>query len=236
MAKNRPFLGDFRPNTPKITYFGQKLISPIEILWGFTKNRRLDISTNRIQAQKGAKSGHHFEAKKGWVLKESLHEQMKFLGGCGSDGTGRRRGDKNVDFQTFKFYLTFENSRCPNYITEKLFQNAIAQNLVPVVAGPPKKEYLQILPAGSFIHIEDFESPEVLSKFLLDLGQDQVRYEKYFEWKKDDDNAYFQLLNQKNSGVCQMFEKLSKSELEASKRTNIYQAYLDDYEECKVKL
>ena len=106
---------------------------------------------------------------------------------------------------------------------------------LPVVGGPPKENYLQVLPAGSFIHIDDFKDPEELSKFLLDLDQDQVKYEEYFNWKKDDDNVYFQVLR-KATGICDMFQKLIDGQLDETRSTDIYQAYLESYETCKVKI
>ena len=38
----------------------------------------------------------------------------------------------------YKFYLSFENSLCDDYITEKFF-NILKHNTVPVALGAPKK-------------------------------------------------------------------------------------------------
>ena len=39
----------------------------------------------------------------------------------------------------FKFYLSFENALCEEYITEKFFRPLTKQNVIPVVMGAPKK-------------------------------------------------------------------------------------------------
>ncbi|XP_063153369.1 4-galactosyl-N-acetylglucosaminide 3-alpha-L-fucosyltransferase 9-like [Candoia aspera] len=83
-----------------------------------------------------------------------------------------------------KFYLAFENSIHKDYITEKLY-NALLAGSVPVVLGPPRENYEDYIPAHSFIHVEDFESPGKLSEYLLMLNQNEALYLSYFDWRKD---------------------------------------------------
>lgn len=83
----------------------------------------------------------------------------------------------------YKFYLAFENSVHRDYITEKLWRNALLAGAVPVVLGPPRANYQQFLPADSFIHVEDFGSAQELAAFLTSMNDS--RYRRYFEWKRD---------------------------------------------------
>ncbi|NXD87595.1 FUT3 fucosyltransferase, partial [Halcyon senegalensis] len=84
----------------------------------------------------------------------------------------------------YNFYLAFENSQHEDYITEKLWWNALSSGTVPVVLGPPRENYERFLPPDSFIHIDDFASAEELARYLRELSEDAERYQSYFQWRK----------------------------------------------------
>ncbi|XP_035705180.1 glycoprotein 3-alpha-L-fucosyltransferase A [Folsomia candida] len=93
----------------------------------------------------------------------------------------------------YKFYLSFENSICQDYITEKFFL-ALSNGMVPVVHGPSKNTYQNLAPRNSFIHIADFSSLKDLADYLLHLNQNDEAYMKYFSWREDfvvDKTYYF---------------------------------------------
>uniref|UniRef100_A0A8D0E2X8 Fucosyltransferase n=1 Tax=Salvator merianae TaxID=96440 RepID=A0A8D0E2X8_SALMN len=93
--------------------------------------------------------------------------------------------DKHLStLSQYKFYLAFENSVHEDYITEKLWRNSLLSSTVPVVCGPPRKNYERYLPPDSFIHIEDFPTAQGLANFLLELDRDPVRYRNYFQWRR----------------------------------------------------
>lgn len=83
----------------------------------------------------------------------------------------------------YKFYLALENSCCREYITEK-FWRTLTWNVVPVVVGPPKEDYLRLAPPHSFIYADDFDSMEDLANFLKVVDSNDTLYNGYFEWKK----------------------------------------------------
>lgn len=56
-------------------------------------------------------------------------------------------------------------------------------DVVPVVLGAQKTDYLAAAPANSFIHIEDFASVETLAQYLQLLNSDDDLYNQYFQWK-----------------------------------------------------
>lgn len=90
--------------------------------------------------------------------------------------------------KNYKFYLSFENSRCRHYITEKFFSNAFNANSVPIVAGAPRADYEYVAPASSFIHVDDFKTIEDLAfriSYLID-PKNEKEYLKYFAWKTQD--------------------------------------------------
>ncbi|XP_075693102.1 4-galactosyl-N-acetylglucosaminide 3-alpha-L-fucosyltransferase 9-like [Rhinoderma darwinii] len=85
----------------------------------------------------------------------------------------------------YKFYLAFENSVHRDYITEKLWVNSFDVGVVPVVLGTSRENYERFIPPDSFIHVNDFPSPEKLALFLLELNTDNARYEQYFKWRSN---------------------------------------------------
>lgn len=85
----------------------------------------------------------------------------------------------------YKFYLAFENSCHTDYITEKLWRNALVSGAVPVVLGPPRENYERFLPADAFIHIEDFKGPRALAAYLKYLDRNPALYRRYQAWRRD---------------------------------------------------
>ncbi|XP_048389096.2 alpha-(1,3)-fucosyltransferase 4-like [Stegostoma tigrinum] len=85
---------------------------------------------------------------------------------------------------SYKFYLAFENSQHVDYITEKLWRNALMSSTVPIVLGPSRANYEQYIPPGSFIHVNDFTTPKKLAEYMLFLDKNRSRYQKYFDWKR----------------------------------------------------
>ena len=83
----------------------------------------------------------------------------------------------------YKFYLAFENARCSDYITEKLWW-ALHQGIVPIVMGPSRSNYDELVPPDSFIHVDDFVSRASLVKYLKYLSNNVTAYSKYYDWRK----------------------------------------------------
>jgi len=84
------------------------------------------------------------------------------------------------------FYLSFENSLCLDYATEKLF-SIFNYDIVPIVFG--SANYSAILPSHSFINAHNYK-PRQLAKFLKKLMNNKTEYSKYFDWKRE-----FKVLN-----------------------------------------
>lgn len=106
-----------------------------------------------------------------------------------------------------KFYLSFENSICKDYVTEKLF-NAMLTDMVPVVMGG--EDYKKALPPNSYIDALSFDGPEQLAKYLQMLDKNHDRYLSYLSWKKD-----YEVIDGSWSWSCELCRKLHTKDQQA---------------------
>ena len=125
--------------------------------------------------------------------------------------------------KSFKFYLSFENSRCKDYITEKLFSNAFQNNLIPIVAGAPKIDYLKMVPEDSFIHVDDFSSVKKLADFINKIESSENDYQSYFSWRMRKNSDLFLSDTSsvmKNYGWCKLCRDL-KNKKQVNENLNL---------------
>ena len=64
----------------------------------------------------------------------------------------------------YKFYLSFENSICEDYVTEKVWK-ILQLHVVPIVLGGA--DYKDILPPHSYIDVRDFAIDVPLQQFII---------------------------------------------------------------------
>lgn len=120
---------------------------------------------------------------------EYLREMMKHIdvhsyGKLFRNSTQPRGAGRQFKLDTmarYKFSIAFENASEADYVTEK-FYDPLIEGSIPVYLGAPNIE--EFAPGEKcFINVSDFDGPEPLSRFLLDLSLDEARYSEYFEWK-----------------------------------------------------
>ena len=111
---------------------------------------------------------------------------LKFdmYGQCGEDCGGNFSSCSKV-LRKYKFVLTFENSLCEEYISEKPYRNGLLLGVVPVVMSGANLSDPYVLPPGSFIDAGKFSSVSTLVAFLHKVGTDPKLYNKYFEWRQE---------------------------------------------------
>uniref|UniRef100_H2YSA2 Fucosyltransferase n=1 Tax=Ciona savignyi TaxID=51511 RepID=H2YSA2_CIOSA len=142
-----------------------------------------------------------------------------------------------------KFYFAFENAEhCHDYITEKFWDNALRNDMVPVVWGSTKEDVLAVAPIHSFIHTDDFESPAKLTEYLQFLDQNDDEYRKYFRWREDEsmtDEKMIQLIEEEHPGISVQRPPKNLCELiSQNKETKIikslHEVFMNESKECLV--
>lgn len=83
----------------------------------------------------------------------------------------------------YLFYLVFENSRCRQYISEKVFYNAYSKGAIPVILGPPLKDCNLLLPPNSFLHVDNYETPAELAEAIIRISKSQESLLSLHRWR-----------------------------------------------------
>ena len=122
----------------------------------------------------------------------------------------------------YKFYISFENSVCDGYTTEKLIY-PLRHELIPIAFGG--SNYTEISPPNSFINIEDFQSPKHLAAYLHQLGNNESAYNDYFQWKQ----SY--TLGRHRPLACALC-KVAHSDQSFPAHTKYYQEWANDTYSC----
>ncbi|XP_053678070.1 alpha-(1,3)-fucosyltransferase C [Anopheles nili] len=113
---------------------------------------------------------------------QSARLEVDVYGSCGplTCPRGKPECDQMLD-TVYWFYLSFENSLCVDYVTEKLY-NALEHDIVPVVYGGA--DYNRFMPPGSYIDVQDYETVDALVEHLRYLVDNPSEYVRYFWWKE----------------------------------------------------
>ena len=125
-----------------------------------------------------------------YVLKLQELVSLDVAGGCANnfkspivDCNKQGRDSCVATARKYKFYLSFENSFCNQYVTEKYWYNAMEFDTVPIVLGGGPYNDPNVAIPGSYINVEDFSTVKELADYLLYLDKNDTAYNEYFEWK-----------------------------------------------------
>ena len=160
---------------------------------------------------------HDYNGRMKYVRLLQKYIGVDIYGDCGdlSCGSSRNMGarykterDPCFDLvnRKYKFYLSFENALCADYITEKAF-NALRLNTVPVMLGGA--DYNNTLPPHSFIDALQFPHPAQLADHLYSLLHQPAKFSSYFSWRPHYDVTSHVSVPDN----CQLCEKLAAGEL-----------------------
>ena len=146
------------------------------------------------------------------TMKElSKYIDVDIFGGC----TGKRPCLKrNTECEAkkhknYKFYLSFENSLCKDYISEKFWKTLFSPAyFVPVaLGGLSVDEYTAIAPPDSFIHAYNFSSISQLGNYLRYLMENDDAYNKYHQWRENFDITFNGVPHTTSCKLCELANK-----------------------------
>ncbi|XP_067119311.1 glycoprotein 3-alpha-L-fucosyltransferase A-like [Centruroides vittatus] len=159
-----------------------------------------------------------------YVKQLSKYIRVDIYGKCGTLKCGPTQSAKCYEdiLKRYKFYLSFENANCKEYVTEKLF-NVLNYDILPVVMG--SADYEAITPPNSVISAMDFPNPADLAQFLKTVGSNRTLYNSYFEWKG-------KFKSYLHPWMCNLCKKLHLLAGERTERNDIYKWWYTDAD-CK---
>lgn len=156
---------------------------PVEVGWTQSDaNLLLSIEGKRKMAAWFVSNCKVPSRREGLVKALQAYIQVDVYGKCGTLRCERFNSscDEMLD-KDYKFYLSFENSLCTDYVTEKLY-NALKQHIVPVVYGGAN--YTRFAPPHSYIDAQNFKNVSSLAAYLNYLSENPYEYAKYFWWRR----------------------------------------------------
>ncbi|XP_045583922.1 alpha-(1,3)-fucosyltransferase C-like [Procambarus clarkii] len=127
---------------------------------------------------------HTLSGRELYVKELQQYLQVDVYGACGPLACGKSHLDthcyEHVLRPNYKFYLSFENNLCVDYITEKVWY-PLHHGLVPVVYGGA--QYHQFLPPGSYIDATNL-APRQLASLLSSVAASEQLYARYHLWRR----------------------------------------------------
>ncbi|GMT11278.1 hypothetical protein PFISCL1PPCAC_2575, partial [Pristionchus fissidentatus] len=106
--------------------------------------------------------------------------------------------------KTHRFVIAMENTACMEYVTEKAFR--YKSLIVPIVLS--RELVKDVLPADSFIAVDDFDDVTELKDRISTLQRNDDEYMKYFAWmdREEDQGMRFK-------GICKLCTDLHNRRL-----------------------
>ncbi|CAF0723527.1 unnamed protein product [Brachionus calyciflorus] len=122
---------------------------------------------------------------------------------------GKKSKCEKEKFQTYKYYIAFENNNCSSYISEKLWKS-LKEQMIPIVLQPTRQSYENYqIPAKSFIHLEDYAfDVEKLGNHLRQIDNNFDIYYEHLKWTLNY-NTYIEAKQAEPHRMCQMCKQLN---------------------------
>ena len=164
-----------------------------------------------------------------YVREMKKYVDVDIFGRCGERcSKGSKYGDgplewchSDDDDKEYLFYLSFENSDCKDYVSEKFFKVFKGSRpLVPVVRGAA--DYDVFFPPGSFINANHFEDAKSLALYLKHLSEHLDEYSGFLKAKLE-----YTLKEVRASYECDLCEYLNRRDVTVRRMYTDMSTWLD---------
>ncbi|KAH9254037.1 hypothetical protein BASA81_007912 [Batrachochytrium salamandrivorans] len=110
-------------------------------------------------------------------------------------------GRANEIISSYKFYFSLENELQTGYVTEKLLYILALDGPIPVYFGSPGLRP-NITLSKSFISASEFSTTQELVDHLIDLDQNDTKWQEYKQWRinRDFTDEYLGIMSQRIAG------------------------------------
>ncbi|KAK3100130.1 hypothetical protein FSP39_015173 [Pinctada imbricata] len=135
------------------------------------------------------------------------------------------RNEKSIQY---KFYLSFENALCPDYITEKVYLfYQYDRQIIPVIRGIQNAD--EFLPKNTYVDASKFDNATQLAHYLKVLGNDRERYIAML--KEKDKYTVDTIVKVFETAMCSLCAKLHDSFNERCIDTKVWKS--QQLNECR---
>ena len=111
-----------------------------------------------------------------------IRELKKYISVDVFGGCGQPCGKCFDYFPKYKFFLSFENCLCKDYVTEKFYRNALTHQLVPVAMNKANLSNDHVAPPGSYINALEFRNAKELADYMITVSSNSTLYNSFFKW------------------------------------------------------
>ncbi|XP_047995685.1 alpha-(1,3)-fucosyltransferase 7-like isoform X2 [Leguminivora glycinivorella] len=149
------------------------------------------------------------------------HMKIDIYGRCADEVSQRdvcpgHYHDECKILSRYMFYLVIENSKCRQYITEKSFHHAYGKGAIPVFVGPFLEDCIMLLPPNSFLHIDDFMTPEHLAEEIVAISRNVTKLLSYHAWRNHfkviNEHGYFGTMSTQMCRICEALNYNEKTQ------------------------
>ncbi|XP_060559643.1 alpha-(1,3)-fucosyltransferase fut-5-like [Ruditapes philippinarum] len=133
--------------------------------------------------------------------------EVDIFGTCGNMPYHDHQDLRNLLNTKYKFYLSFENSFCEDYFTEK-FINFYNLDIILIVRGG--LNYDKYLPNDTFINTAHFSSAKELSDYIVKVGSSEELYTSYLRKKSRYIAKHVYEMPQTSCMLCEKLNNLNE--------------------------